>query len=174
MTSHVARPPRNATSPRLSLERFADLVDAYGARPERWPAAERPAALALLTDSGEARALRDQAETVDTLLDQALVQDPSPALAERILAAAPLYSSSAMGPTVREGITDRVRHWLRRTLPKTTDWRDVTALATSLLVGVALGYLTPLAGNADGWTEAELQAVDAFAFGALVSEDDSP
>jgi hypothetical protein len=41
----------------LSLERFRALLEAYGARPELWPAAERAAALALRDGSVEARAL---------------------------------------------------------------------------------------------------------------------
>jgi hypothetical protein len=42
---------------RLTLERFQALLEAYGARPELWPADERAAALALRDASAEARAL---------------------------------------------------------------------------------------------------------------------
>lgn len=49
----------------VSLERFRALLDAYGARPELWPAEERPAALALRDVSPEARALFDAEIALD-------------------------------------------------------------------------------------------------------------
>ena len=65
---------------RMNLTRLRDILDAYGADPRRWPAAERDAALALLSGSEEARALRDEAAALDTLLDTAQVPAPSPEL----------------------------------------------------------------------------------------------
>jgi hypothetical protein len=73
----------------MTLDRFAVLLDAYGADPARWPDAERAAARALLDRSSEARARRDAAAALDALLDRAATVEPSSALAERILAQAP-------------------------------------------------------------------------------------
>lgn len=73
----------------MTLERLATLLDAYGAHPERWPTAERDAALALLDRSPEARRLRDQAGALDALLDRAPGATPSPDLGRRVLAGAP-------------------------------------------------------------------------------------
>jgi hypothetical protein len=68
----------------LDLERFKALLAAYGARPERFPAAEREAALALLAASDEARALA----RAESMLDDAFVEAPraelSPLLARRL------------------------------------------------------------------------------------------
>ena len=58
------------------LNRFRDLLGAYGADPRRWPPAERARALLLLGNSAEAEALRREAAALDSLLDQA----PRPAL----------------------------------------------------------------------------------------------
>ena len=73
----------------MTLDRFAVLLDAYGADPARWPDAERAAARALLDGSSEARARRDAAAALDALLDRAATVEPSSALAERVLAQAP-------------------------------------------------------------------------------------
>src|SRR5262249_61702206 len=73
----------------MTLDRFAVLLDAYGADPARWPDTERAAARALLDRSSEARARRDAAAALDALLDRAATVEPSSALAERILAQAP-------------------------------------------------------------------------------------
>ncbi len=60
----------------LSLERFAALLEAYGARPELWPATERDAALALRDASSEARALFD----AEVAFDLELSAVPGPEL----------------------------------------------------------------------------------------------
>jgi hypothetical protein len=73
----------------MPLDRFAALLDAYGADPARWPDAERAGAHALLDRSAEARARRDAAAALDALLDRAAAVQPSSALAARILAQAP-------------------------------------------------------------------------------------
>ena len=72
----------------MTLDRFAALLDAYGADPARWPDAERAGAHALLDRSAEARARRDAAAALDALRDRAAAA-PSSALAARILAQAP-------------------------------------------------------------------------------------
>jgi hypothetical protein len=66
------RPRHSPAAPAqpLPLERFAAILDTYGALPARWPAIERPAALALLRSSEEARTLRMQAGRLDLVLDQ--------------------------------------------------------------------------------------------------------
>jgi hypothetical protein len=73
----------------MTLDRLGDLLDTYGAQPERWPDAERAAAVALVAASHDARARRDAAAALDAMLDRAPVMTPSAALADRILAGAP-------------------------------------------------------------------------------------
>src|SRR5262249_28497256 len=74
---------------RITLERFAELLEAYGADPERWPDTERAAARYLLDGSADARSLWEQAAAVDRLLDGVPEEVPSAALVERVLAAVP-------------------------------------------------------------------------------------
>lgn len=73
----------------MTPERFVHLADAYGADLQRWPADERGAAQTLLGSGNAlaADALR-QAHWLDSQLDSYLVAAPSPALAQRIIAAA--------------------------------------------------------------------------------------
>ena len=84
----------------MSVARLAAILDAYGAAPRRWPAAEREAAETLLAASAEARALRDEAARLDRVLTASLAPVPSPALRAAILQAAPrLPSAEAAGFT---------------------------------------------------------------------------
>jgi len=53
----------------MTLDRFAALVDAYGASPARWPEGERAAAVELMQASAEARRLAEEADRLDRLLD---------------------------------------------------------------------------------------------------------
>jgi len=73
----------------MTAARLHAILDAYGADPARWPAAERDAALALLVRSPEARRHHDAAARLDAALDASPVQVPSPALAARVLHATP-------------------------------------------------------------------------------------
>jgi hypothetical protein len=72
----------------MTLARLGELLDAYGADPESWPAAEREAACALLAQSAEARCRHEASAQLDAVLKLAPSHAPSPALLERILAAA--------------------------------------------------------------------------------------
>jgi len=75
-------------SPSITIERLEQLLDAYGADPERWPPAEREAALSLLERSAEARARRDAAASLDALLDLVPAERPPAELAARVMEAA--------------------------------------------------------------------------------------
>ena len=78
----------------MTLERLGELLDAYGADPERWPPEERDAALVLLAQSAPAQHRREANAQLDTILDLAPAHAASPALRERILAAAPEPASA--------------------------------------------------------------------------------
>lgn len=73
----------------LDESRFADLLDAYGGEPARWPAPEREAALQLLARSETARAAQRQAAWLDAELDRSVVAPPSAALRAALIAARP-------------------------------------------------------------------------------------
>jgi hypothetical protein len=60
----------------MGLDRFRELLDAYGAEPGRWPANERGPAEVLLTQNAEAARLRKQAAAIDAMLDRATLAPP--------------------------------------------------------------------------------------------------
>jgi len=70
--------------PELSLERFAALVEAYGAEFDRFPLHERTAAKALLLRSREARELLSAAQAFDGILAAARENLPTPELEARL------------------------------------------------------------------------------------------
>ena len=71
----------------MSLERFAELAEAYGGDFDRWPESERFAAIALAGRSEEARSLLADAHGLDYLLSRfGTPPAPSDALVERVAA----------------------------------------------------------------------------------------
>ena len=82
------------TEERMRPERFAAILEAYGAEPRRWPADERQSALEYLMTSQEARRLREDAARLDGLLGAVPPVRPSAGLRERILADAPVRASA--------------------------------------------------------------------------------
>ena len=118
------------TQDRMTPERLLDLIAAFGAEPGAWPDDEREAATALLAKTPDlfAEAL-DDARSLDAMLMSAPVPEPSPALAEAILAHAPNTAP-----------TRQSRGWLADLLfPQGARWPAGAALA-SLLMGVFGGY----------------------------------
>lgn len=109
--------------PPMDATRFAALLAAYGARPERWPERERPAAQALLASSPAARAHHEAALRLDELLDLAPAATPSADLTARVLASAPRAATRrAPAPrpqaqAARRAPASASRRWLVRALP---------------------------------------------------------
>jgi len=101
----------------MDRERFATLLDAYGADFRRWAAETRAGAAAFAVQDPEAAALLAEARKFDAVLDSAReVAPPSPELADRILAFAP------------------------RVVRPAFDRRAMLALAACAVFGVVLGY----------------------------------
>jgi hypothetical protein len=124
----------------MNLDRFAEIVAAYGADPALWPAAERRAAEALAQASSEARRLLDQAAPLDHLLRQAAMPQPSADLAQRIMARLPTRVAA------HRVSGRRLSAWKEFSLaafPFRAAWPQfaVLALALSLGIGAGLGGL---------------------------------
>ncbi len=136
----------------MSLERFEDLVDAYGASPDRWPADERKSGLALLASDAQAAQLCASAEALDDLLDAAPKEEPSAALRSRILAAAP-----------ERPLTwhERLDRFTEQLWPFTPRWQPAMGLATAALLGVVVGTAVP-----DAAAASEPVDVTELAFGS--------
>ena len=145
--------------PPMALDRFRDLLDAYGADPHRWPTDRRAAAEALVAASVEARAARDEAAALDRMLDLAPAPAPSPELMARVLAAAP------------RGAHARRRGWLTRLFagldPAGTPFRPAGALAAALILGVLTGFVMGSDGATGSLNGVTLTNVDALAFGPI-------
>jgi len=100
----------------MDRTRFEELAQAYGADLRRWPAAEQAAAAAYAAaNAAAAEAALAEAGALDRALEAAREPEAdSPALAQRILAAAPT--------------------------PPAFDRRAIYALAACALAGVLIGY----------------------------------
>lgn len=140
----------------MTEARLRQLLDSYGAEAERWPAAERAAALALLAERADLRAERSAAAKLDRLL----------ALAER-----PRASGALLGRLVEAAPRGR-RRWLADLWPFGPAWQPASALALALLLGLASGPLLP---RADATLTAQQEGVDEMAVlfaTPLYAEDD--
>jgi hypothetical protein len=127
----------------VKLEQFGDLLDIHGARLERWPAAEREAARALLAQAPAARALLAEAERLDVLMARLREDAPVGAAAARVMARLAALPPQSQPWLVR----------LRRALPETRAlWPQVAAYAAVAGIGVLLGTsdLVPAAEPALG------------------------
>ncbi len=108
----------------MTIERLTEIVDAYGADPLRWPAAERIAAQAFAARDARAAAVVAQAQLLDGLLDAVPAQAPSAALTARVLASRPKVS--------------RLRALWNDLFPGTPLWRPAAGLAAALVLGVGV------------------------------------
>jgi|CXWL01.1.fsa_nt_gi hypothetical protein len=104
----------------MDRERFAQILDAYGADAKRWPDAERAAAQAFIAaHPADASALLGEARALDGVLDATReASAPNPALASRIMNGAPRKAARASA------------------FGRGADW----ALAACALLSVAIGY----------------------------------
>lgn len=125
----------------MNLERFIDLLDAYGADLDRWPRAEQAAATTLLSVLPEAREAQRRAATVDALLLRAPLPgiEPSEALRQRVLAqVAGLPAAQAQLGTA--GWRIQVVEALALVFPTGRSLPQFAALALALAIGVSAGF----------------------------------
>ena len=147
----------------MTKERFEALLDAYGADPDRWPDAERDAALAFAKSSAAARLRLDEAALLDRLIDQADTAPVTSELQTKILAAfaqARAHRSAGLSTA------------FAKLMPGRTAWVPATALAASLALGLGVGtFLPALAGIGDAPApDAALIALGDVDAGALWDE----
>jgi hypothetical protein len=69
----------------MPLSRLAELLDAYGGDPERWPQHERALAVSLVQSDPRAAELQRAALQLDQQLEQFEVSEPSAQLQARVL-----------------------------------------------------------------------------------------
>lgn len=109
----------------MTLERFSNLTEAYGADLRRWPEGERAPAEALMAVDGRARLMRDEADALDALLDSVARPVMSSALRDKVVASA-----------AQAGLKARAswRFWSRLA------WISGAGWAAAAFAGVAFGF----------------------------------
>ena len=135
----------------MNAERFAAIVDTYGAEPRRWPSAERREAEAFAASADGRRLMRSAVVLDDALLAHE-APAPSPGLRARVLEAR---------PQPRRGLLSVFR-WR-------PDWAPA-GLAAAGLAGVLFG-----AALSQGWTDPRTEALlletETFDLAALTGGD---
>jgi len=115
----------------MTPDRFATLLDAYGADPARWPPGERDAALAHAAATPAAAALLDAARRLDALIDRLPADAPAPDLARLAALAA---------ATAQEPADNVVALRPRATRPRpAATWARAAALAAAGICGLIVG-----------------------------------
>jgi hypothetical protein len=112
----------------MKRQRFSEILAAYGADPERWPAPERSAAEALLAANAEARAALADAGGLDRLLDA--LPRPQTELAAAVVAARAIALGQEAGRG-RSAAPRRSWFWLAPGLG---------GLAAAAVVGFFIGW----------------------------------
>lgn len=93
----------------MTPARFRQITEAYGALPERWPDAERAAAMSLLASRDrEALAALDRAFELDDCLDAFAVAGPDTHLIHRVIDSAP----EAKAPRRKRSFWKQPRVWV--------------------------------------------------------------
>lgn len=135
------------TNEPMTMSRFRSLIEAYGALPAHWPAAERAAAQAFLARHDEAKALVEGEAWIDRLLDSLPAAEPSAALKARLM------------PRARVAW---FKDLMKALWPEAQSAWPAGVLAASMALGVAIGALVPtLSAEVDEMAAAE---VVSFAF----------
>ncbi len=148
----------------MTLDRLRKIVEAYGAAAHRWPVSERQAALTLVADSADARALVDEALALDLMLDAApAAAAASDMLVSRIMAARPRAVPSLL--PVGQSVAHRhgLGFWkslLQDIWPYGSPAFPAGALAASIVLGVSIGLSAPSAMPALGLGTATTVASD--------------
>jgi hypothetical protein len=132
----------------MTLTRLADLLEAYGADPQRWPSAERTPAEALLQSDPRAAELQRSALSLDAQLDMFEVAEPSAHLRARVLEI-PIRHAAAPARSMFAG------------------WRLVALALLPCALGFASGALLTDDAQDDGWSE-----VNSLVQGAELSLSD--
>ncbi len=109
----------------MKLDRFAEILDAYGADSARWPESERLAAHALLEQSPLAQARLVEAQQLDSALDLWADAPLPQSLLNRLEAQLPLPALATMAQP-------HWHNWLAWMLP------PAAAMAMGLMIGVSV------------------------------------
>ena len=150
----------------MNIQRFRELIEAYGTRSERWPEADRPAALIFLEADRDAIAITNELRRLDEALDADIVAQSTNLKADI------LHQISLTTVNRAEQNQDDLFSTLWRWLGPYANgsfviWRPAIAACIPLLAGVYLGSVVET-GSDDQLFEWE---EDIYVMG-LVSENE--
>lgn len=133
---------KDGIEPEIGAERFAALLEAYGAEPARWPEAERAAARRFEAAHPQtAEPLLAEARALDRAIDRALQAHAASALSPAARAALHRDARTSAPPPPRS-LAARLAGW-RPTEWMGGDWRPAGALAAALFLGLLGGTAAP-------------------------------
>lgn len=140
------------TQPDITPERVLELIEAFGGEPGGWPEDEREAAIErIASDPDTYEDALQAARALDSVLLREDVPEPSLALAEKILADAPIAKRSKR-PNLISGLAGMI-------FPQGVRWPAGAALA-SLSMGLVGGYA--YASTGIGIDQADSAYIAAF------------
>jgi hypothetical protein len=141
----------------MQLNRFTQIVEAYGSQPQHWPQAERQAASLFAEQQPEAQRLLARHDDLDRRLNAATVA-PLNGLEARIFARVIGSSTtqSDVQTTKNNGLLSHFLNWLMtpQTLPSLL-WRPGLVAAIPLLIGLFIGSNLNISAldESDSWDE---------------------
>lgn len=121
----------------MAAERFAVLLDAYGANPSRWPEAERAAAETYAAAHAASHPLA-AAAALDAVLDRLVAEPTGASFHARVLA-----TFDAVAAERKRGPSAMLRALFDIIWPGAPLWQPASAFAVSLAAGIVLGVLVP-------------------------------
>lgn len=115
----------------MNMQRFSEILKAYGGNPQRWSIHERETALQFLKHSVDAQHLQKQALQLDHLLDAAPTPELSLALQKRIL------------KSTQPSVLKRIFEWFSFNQPL----KLATTIAISCLIGLIVWIAQPFSSQ---------------------------
>lgn len=124
----------------MNMDRFIDLLDAYGADLDHWPQNEQAAATAMLAARSDAREAQRRAAAVDALLLRAALPEiePSEALRQRVLNQVASLPAALAAPA--NDWRAQVVEALALLFPTGRRLPQFAAFAMALAIGVSAGF----------------------------------
>ena len=146
----------------MKLSRLSAILEAYGADPERWPADEREAALALTQSSVPAARALAEARMLDSVLLGQSFPDIADEPEQFTLLHAAIVSTARRRPT-----RTWFGHWFGFDLAPSQLWPSVAGLALASALGFAVGLGGLLQSETDHETDeiSVLSPIDLSAIG---------
>ncbi|MZR30017.1 hypothetical protein [Sneathiella litorea] len=134
------------------LERFKEVVEAYGAREEAWPVKDVQMMKRLQASSDVARSLLRQEQKFDQLLDD--------------LAQPATYSSDLLGRVLVSSEDINPGPFLKSLWPFGSIWQPAAGMAMAACLGILLGFSSPnIIDNSD-----EYALTETFFTGGTMSD----